>query len=87
MFNKWKYTRKDNDWARYKCCRNEYKTQLDQAEEQYTTMLSETLASERNSMTWWKTSKWLLGKVLGGGEEEAAPVAEETTEDASASNH
>ncbi len=32
-------------------------------------------------------AKWLLGKVLGGGEEEAAPVAEETTEDASASNH
>ena len=38
------------------------KKSLDEAEDKYKQSLASSLASNRNTKTWWQTVKWLIGK-------------------------
>ena len=53
-------------WDRYKRSRNQYQASLDEAEKQYQKGLSQSLATTKNTKTWWSTVKNMLGR---GGEE------------------
>ncbi len=62
FFHKYKQSKKESDWAKYKDLRNNYQNELDLAEAKYKTNLSQSLKSQQNSKAWWKTVKWLIGK-------------------------
>ncbi len=61
-FHKHKMSMSEDNWDKYVRDRNAYKTGLDNAEGSYKKSLTESLASNRNSKSWWLTVKWLLGK-------------------------
>ena len=52
----------EDNWNKYVMDCNAYKTGLDKAEDNYKKSLTESLASNQNSKSWWSTVKWLLGK-------------------------
>jgi len=62
MFRKFKLTKNDQNWERYKNQRNEYQQALDKAEEDYNRSLTDSLKDSKNSKAWWRTVKHLLGK-------------------------
>ena len=51
-----------NNWQRYKTNRGEYQDALDSAESLYRDKLAESLTQSRNTKSWWKTMKSMLGK-------------------------
>ena len=61
LLRKFKTSKKDSDWANYKELRNTYQSKLDEAESEYNLKLSSSLASSRNTKTWWTTVKHMLG--------------------------
>ena len=62
LFHKAKKTRSVENWERYKVCRNEYQSKLDEAELSFKTSQAESLTNSRNSKQWWGTVNKLLGK-------------------------
>ena len=61
-FHKFKRSKLNSDWENYRKARNEYQNGLDEAEQNYKKSLTDSLASNKNSKSWWSTVKWLLGK-------------------------
>ena len=62
LFKRHKKTPSVNNWESYRTARNEYQKKLNCAELEYKTSLSESLGRSRNTKSWWKTVKTLLGK-------------------------
>jgi len=62
LFRKFKNTRSEHNWESYRRSRNEYQHALDLAEENYKRSLTSSLADSKNSKSWWRTVKNLLGK-------------------------
>ena len=61
-FKKFKKTSAPTDWNRYRTACNLYHNELDAAEAKYDCTLSASLATSKNSKSWWGTVKQLLGK-------------------------
>jgi len=62
LFQRHKRTKIDAHYDKYSEIRNNYQRQLDMAETKYLKSLSSSLADTKNTSSWWKTVKWLLGK-------------------------
>ena len=62
FYQKFKKNKNEIRWEAYRKARNEYQSKLDKAEIEYKLSLSESLSESRNSKSWWKTVKNLLGK-------------------------
>ena len=61
-FRKFKIPKSDHNWEIHKKSRNDYQHALDVAEEIYKNALSNSLADRKNSKSWWRPVKNLLGK-------------------------
>ena len=62
LFHKFKGRKTSTNWEAYAKARSDYQKSLDDAELKYKESLSDSLKSNRNSKTWWKTVKGFLGK-------------------------
>ena len=62
VFKRFKANNNVLDWQKYKELRNEYQYKLDKAENEHMQKMSSSLASSRNSKSWWKTVKCLIGR-------------------------
>ena len=71
LFHKFKRKRQVTDWEQYRQARNNYQHELDLAEQKHKEYLSQSLATSKNTKTWWQTVKWLLGK---GGDTSYPPL-------------
>ena len=65
LLRKFKTSEKAPEWSNYKELWNTYQSKLDEAESEYNLKLSSSLASSRNTKTWWTTVKHMIGR--GGG--------------------
>ena len=61
-FHKYKKPKSKTDWERYTNTRNEYPNWCNKVESQYKKSLTDTLATNTKSKTWWSTVKWLLAE-------------------------
>ena len=62
LFQKHKEKQTELAWNKYKTARNEYQVKLDKAEQSYKRSLSESLSTNKNTKSWWRSVKHLLGK-------------------------
>ena len=71
-YSKAKSTNKNSHWEKYKQLQSEYKSALDQAYLEYKINLNGKLCENRNSKTWWRVVK----KILGKGSTDSNPAIE-----------
>ena len=71
-YSKAKTTNKYAHWGKYKQLQSEYKSALDQAYLDYKSNLNGKLCENRNSKTWWRVVK----KILGKGSTDSYPAIE-----------
>lgn len=62
IYRKFKKNTTDNNWENYRQARNEYQYALDVAENHYKSSLTNSLSGNKNSKSWWRTVKNILGK-------------------------
>ena len=64
--------KQNSHWEKYKQLQSEYKSALDQEYLEYKSTLNGKLCENRNSKTWWRVVK----KILGKGSTDSYPAIE-----------
>ena len=62
LFRKFKNNNSEINWENYRRARNDYQYALDEAEKQFKLSLTNSLVENKNSKSWWRTVKRVLGK-------------------------
>jgi len=62
LFRKFCNSKNNSDWLNYSELHNAYHKKLNETEKAYNEGLSNSLATSRNSKTWWRTVKHMIGR-------------------------